>query len=431
MEKHVIVVGAGFGGLQIVKKLGNKKNFRITLIDKTNHHLFQPLLYQVASSVLSPADIAIPTRSLTSKMKNVKVLMCELVHIDKEKNLIQTDHGELKYDYLVLAMGAVTSYFGNSTWKQYAPGLKNISDALEIRNKILISYEKAEMETDPSKVKKLLTFVIIGGGPTGVELAGSIAELSRHIIKNDFRSIDPSLSDVLLIEAGPRILPQFSVESSNIAKANLEKRGVKVYLNTKVKDILPDSVITESGIFYSLNTIWAAGISGNPFSAKLNSDLDRSGRVLIDENCNLPGSTNIFCIGDMANFKSENGIPLPGVSPVAMQQGRYVADRMIAMEKGINKLNGFQYFDKGSMATIGRKDAVAEIKNIKLNGFIGWMSWLFIHLFYQIGFKNKVSILITWIWSYISFKAGARLIQPSWSNLRDKTEPENDSNQKT
>ncbi|MCB1179531.1 MAG: NAD(P)/FAD-dependent oxidoreductase [Leptospiraceae bacterium] len=411
-EKHVVLIGTGFAGLQVINKLAYKKGIKVTAIDKNNHHLFQPLLYQVASSVLSPADIAIPTRSLTTSMRNIQVVMGEVLDVNLEHKKINLENTTITYDYLVFAMGARTSYFGNNHWKKFAPGLKNIGDALKIRKNILVSFEKAELERNPDKIKQLLTFVVVGGGPTGVEMAGSIAELSRKIIREDFRFIDPAKSKVILIEAGPRLLPSFSEKSSNITMKELEKRGVKVMVNTMVKDINEEGVHLDGEVINSQNIIWCAGVAASPLTQKLNIELDRASRIVVDEFCSIKEYPEVFAIGDVASFMdTKTKRPLPGVSPVAMQQGRYVADLIYREIKGKKREKSFNYIDKGSMATIGRKDAVAEMGNMKLSGTLGWLAWLFIHLFYQVGFKNKVSILITWIWSYISFKAGARLIQ--------------------
>lgn len=412
--KHVVIVGGGFAGINAAKGLGNKKGVTVTLIDRRNHHLFQPLLYQVASSVLSPADIAIPIRSLTTDMKNVQVVMGEIIDINKEHKKVSLAHTTISYDYLILAMGARTSYFGHSEWEKYTVGLKNLSDALKIRSKILISFEKAELEANPERARALMSYTVIGGGPTGVEMAGAIAELSHQIIRSDFRFIDPALSEITLIEAGPRLLAPFSEKSSEVTKRELEKRGVRVILNTRVMKIDEHGVHLPDRILKSNLIIWAAGVSANPFGEKLNVELDRSGRVVVDEFCSVPGFPEIFVIGDMASFMDKKlERPLPGVSPVAMQQGRYVADLIRSEIKGKKREKRFEYFDKGSMATIGRKDAVAEMGKLKMSGLLGWLGWMFIHLFYQVGFKNKISILITWVWSYISFKAGARLIQNS------------------
>lgn len=416
-EVNVVLIGTGFGGLQVINQLAGVKGIHVTAIDKTNHHLFQPLLYQVASSVLSPADIAIPTRALTTNMKNIQVVMGEVKEINLEHRKINLEHTTISYDYLIFAMGARTSYFGNNHWEKFAPGLKNLSDALKIRKKILLSFEKAELERNPQKVIELLKFIVVGGGPTGVEMAGAIGELANHIIQKDFRFIDPALSEITLIEAGPRLLPAFSEKSSDFTKKELEKRGVKVLLNTKVLNIDEEGVHIEGTILPSKNIIWAAGVAANPLTEKLNLQKDRIGRIVVDEFCSVPNYPEVFAIGDVANFfDSTSNSPLPGVSPVAMQQGRYVSKLIRQEIKGIKREKIFIYFDKGIMATIGRKDAVAEFAGIRLSGIIGWLAWLFVHLVYQVGFKNKISILLTWIWSYITFKAGARLIQDSDEN---------------
>ena len=407
---HVVVVGAGFGGLQVVKKLANRKGIQVTVVDKTNHHLFQPLLYQVATAVLSPSDIAIPARSLTTKMPNVSVMMTEATNVDKEKKLLYCHDKVLPYDYLVLAMGARTSYFGHDQWAEFAPGLKSLADALRIRRNILLSFEQAELAEKAPDVASLLRCVIIGGGPTGVELAGSIAELAHTIIRKDFRRIDPATTEVVLIEAGPRLLPSFSPVLAKITKLQLEKRGVTVMLNAPVLNIDERGVHLQDRVIKAQSMIWAAGVETNPFASKLNVALDQAKRVIVNRFCALEEHPEIFVIGDMANFSEGLAHPLPGVSPVAMQQGRFVARTIVNDLKGAAR-RPFAYLDKGQMATIGRKDAIAEVGPLKLSGVMGWLAWLFVHLFYQVGFKNKVSILLAWVWSYLRFRAGARLIE--------------------
>ncbi len=411
-KKHVVVVGAGFGGLQAVKKLSKDKDLQITLIDKTNHHLFQPLLYQIATAALSPADIAIPSRSLTEKMENVEVIMDEVTNIDKANNTIYFDGRSLKYDFLILATGARTGYFGHDDWKQYTSGLKSLADALQIRKRLLLSFEDAE--NHPEEAGKLLKYIIIGGGPTGVELAGSIAELAHKIVRKDFRNIDTAKSEIILIEGGADLVPSFDRKLSNYTKRQLEKRGVVVMLNSRVMKIQDKKIIVktfegEKEIEGNI-IIWAAGVEPVPLSGKWGVDLDKGKRIIVNQYCYINEYPNIFVIGDVSDFKSINGKPLPGLGPVAMQQGRYVAKFII------NKLRGksnkpFHYIDKGNMATIGRKDAIAEYKSFRMTGLLGWMAWLFVHLYYQVGFKNKISILITWMWSYLTFGAGARVIQ--------------------
>ncbi len=408
-SKNIVIVGCGFGGLQAVKKLSKCKGLNITLIDRYNHHLFQPLLYQVATAVLSPADIAIPSRSLTAKMKNVEVVMAEVTDIDKENKKIFFEDRTINYDYLILGMGARTGYFGKNEWKKYTVGLKNIQDALEIRRHLLLSLEQAEM--NPSRVPELLNYVIIGGGPTGVELAGSIAELSHDIVKKEFRKIDPSKTRITLIEAGDRLLASFPPDLCEYSKKQLEERGVNIMLYTRVQKIDESGIHLQNEILKPNLIIWAAGVEANPFSEKLGTPLDRQKRVVVNQFCSLDNYPQIFVIGDMASFTEvDKEKPLPGVSSVAMQQGRYVA-QLIKDELNGKPRKTFKYFDKGNMATIGRKDAIAEVKSIKLKGLIGWLAWLFVHLYYQVGFKNRVSTLITWMWSYLSLGAGARVIQ--------------------
>lgn len=410
-KKTVIVAGSGFGGLQAVKALMRDDRLEIIWIDRTNHHLFQPLLYQIASAVLSPADIAIPARSLTRNIKNVTVIMDEMTGIDKEKKEVQLGERTLKYDFLILALGAKTGYFGKNEWQKFTSGLKNLNDALQIRRRLLISFEEAE--NNPSLAQELMNYVIVGGGPTGVELAGSIAELSRRIIKNDFRNIDTSKAKITLIEAGPDLLPSFDRTLSVYTKEALLKRGVNVMLNTRVKDISKHKLTLktlEGDKEISANIIiWAAGVEAVPITTGISNKIDRQKRILVNRFCSLDEHPEIFAIGDMAAFKTSDGKFLPGVSAVAMQQGRHVA-RTIKGELSGKKRKEFSYIDKGNMATIGRKDAVAELFGFKLKGFIGWLAWLGVHLFYQVGFKNKLDILLTWIWSYLTFGAGVRVI---------------------
>jgi len=411
-RKKVIIIGAGFGGLQAVKKLSGYKNIEIALIDRKNHHLFQPLLYQVATAVLSPADISIPSRSLMQRKKNVTVLMDQVTSIDTDMKEIILSDKRILYDYLIIAAGARTGYFGKSEFMKHSLGLKNLRDALRIRNRLLMSFEQAE--NHPEKADKLLKFIIIGGGPTGIELAGSIAELSHNIINDDFRNINTRKAEILLIEAGSDLIPTFNRELSVYTKQKLEKRNVKVLLNTRVVKIEPEKVYVK-GLdgerkFEASLILWTAGVEAVPLALKTGLPISRSNRFKVNKYCSFDNHPEIFAIGDIAEFKNEDGKILPGVSAVAMQQGRYVARSVIREIKG-NPRKPFRYFNKGNMATIGRKDAVAELGRLKFTGFTGWIMWLFVHLFYQVGFKNKISILITWIWSYITFGATARVIQ--------------------
>lgn len=410
-KKKIVIIGAGFGGLQAVKKLAGDKNLSITLIDKANHHLFQPLLYQVATAVLSPADIAIPIRSLTEKYKNVTVIMDEVTYIDKASRLVYMGERIIRYDYLIVAAGVQTGYFGHDDWKKFTSGLKNLAEALQIRNRLLMSFEHAE--NDPENAGEIMKYVIVGGGPTGVEIAGSFAELSHNIIRNDFRNIDTAKSKIILIEGGSDLLPSFDRDLSVYAKKTLQKRGVDVMLNTRVEKIERKKVYirTSEGekVIDANLIIWAAGVEPVALTKTLSENFDRQKRIIVTDTCSLKDYPDVFIVGDMAAFKTEDGAFLPGVSAVAMQEGRYVAKTIIDELRG-RKRKPFHYFDKGSMATIGRNDAVGKLGKVKLTGFAAWLMWLIIHLFYQVGFKNKESILFTWIWSYITYGAGARVI---------------------
>ncbi|EKR90613.1 pyridine nucleotide-disulfide oxidoreductase [Leptospira santarosai str. HAI134] len=417
-KRKAVVIGAGFGGLQAIKKLSRNNDLEITVIDKKNHHLFQPLLYQVATAVLSPADIAIPIRSLVGERSNVTVVLGEATKVDLASKTVYYQNTSTNYDYLILSAGARSSYFGNDHWEKYTIGLKNLKDALKIRHKLLISFEKAELSGDPEVVKALLNYVIIGGGPTGVELAGSIAELSHQIIRDEFHTIDPALSKITLIEAAPRLLTTFDVSLGEFTKKRLESRGVEVLTGARVIDIDERGVQLEGKMIPTQTVIWAAGVQANSIASTLGATLDRSGRVSVDEFCNIEGHPEVFVIGDIANYSKGLERPLPGVSPVAMQQGRYVA-ALIQGDLKNKKRKPFRYVDKGSMATIGRTDAVAQMGVLRMKGLFGWFAWLFVHLFYQVGFKNKITILITWVWSYIAFRAEARVIQDEISANND------------
>lgn len=416
IKKKILIIGAGFGGLQVIKSLANKSSFEITVVDKKNHHLFQPLLYQVATAVLSPADIAIPSRSITTKYKNVKILLGDVTDVDFKNRKVKFQNNSESYDYLILATGARTSYFGNNSWKEKTLGLKNLKDALAIRRRILLSFEQAELIGNYEKAKSFMHYVIIGGGPTGVELAGSIAELSHNIIRKDFRNIDSGMTKVTLIEAGPRLLTAFSEKSSKFTKEKLENRGVEVLTNSPVLDITDTGVVLKDRTIESKTVIWAAGVEGSELAKNLPINKDKVNRIIVDEYCRTSEYPEVFVIGDAANYSTGLARPLPGISPVAMQQGRYVAKVIESTEKK-KMISPFHYFDKGNMATIGRTDAVAEFGKIRLKGIFGWLGWLFVHLVYQVGFKNKVSTLLSWVWSYLTFRAGSRLIQEEMDEL--------------
>ncbi len=425
-RRQVVIIGGGFGGLEAAKALAGAP-VDVTLIDRANYHLFQPLLYQVAMAGLSPAEIASPIRGIVAEDKHVRVVMGEVERVDREARRVHVGTDAFSYDFLIVAVGAKTSYFGHDDWEKYAPGLKRIEDALEIRRRVLLAFERAEREPDERARRHLLTFVVIGGGPTGVELAGAIAELARFVLGKDFRSIDPRESKVVLIEAGPRILPSFSAGLAQSAVEQLHELGAEVRTGARVVTIDERGIEIEDGAeadelpglgaggarerIGSATVVWAAGVKANPLAQALGVPTDRQGRVIVGQDCALPGHPEIFAIGDMARFE-EKGQVLPGVSPVAMQQARYVAKiiRWECESAGRPPREPFSYFDKGSMATIGRSRAIAEARGIKMRGFIAWLAWLFIHIWYLIGFRNRLAVLLNWTWSYVSYKRGARLI---------------------
>ncbi len=407
--KKVVIVGAGFGGLKAARELARDSKLDITLIDRRNYHLFQPLLYQVATAALSPAEIAVPIRTVFSRNPNVKVLMANVEKVDLKKSLVIADGDEFTYDYLVLAVGAKHSYFDHPEWEPYSPGLKTIEQATEIRRRILLAYEMAEKEPDPAKQKPLLTFVIVGGGPTGVELAGAIAEISRYTLERDFRNIVPERARILLIEAGPRILPSFSEHLSRRATRDLEKLGVQIWTSTAVTDVTEFGVKLGPEQVHAKTVIWAAGVQPSSLCKSLGVPLDRVGRVIVEPDLSLKDYPNVFVIGDQAHFPTPDGRGLPGLAPVAMQQGRHAAANIRRDLRGKKRLL-FVYVDKGTMAAIGRKKAVAQIKGLEFGGLLAWLVWLFIHIYYLIGFKNRLIVFIQWFWAYVTFKRGARLI---------------------
>jgi NADH dehydrogenase len=382
---------------------------RLTLVDRRNHHLFQPLLYQVAMAGLSPADISTPIRSIVKGDPRVSVRMAEVQRVDLAARRIVTDTGPVDYDYLLLACGATHAYFGHDEWEEHAPGLKTIEQATEIRRRVLKAFERAEIETDAEKRRRLLTFVVVGGGPTGVELAGALGELSRHTLGRDFRRIDPGATRVLLVEGGDRILPSFDVELSRLATRSLERLGVTVWTDTRVTEIGHDHVRAGDEVVYADTVLWAAGVRASPLSRTLGVPLDREGRVIVEPDLSIPGHPEVLVLGDQAAFRQADGTLVPGVAPAAIQQGRHAATNVLHDLRGEQR-EAFEYLDKGIMATIGRASAVARIGPFHLSGFVAWLAWCFIHILYLIGFRNRVLVFFQWVWSYIRYRRGARLI---------------------
>ena len=411
--KHIVVLGAGFGGLTFCQAF-NHPQARVTLVDRQNHHLFQPLLYQVATAGLSAPEIAQPVRSILSDRPSVTVLLDTVVDFNLAEKKVFLEKNTLAYDYLVLALGGVTSYFGHPEWEQFARGLKSLDDALRIRRRILLAFEKAENETDAAARDRLMTIVVVGGGPTGVELAGAFAELVRRVLRKDFRRIDPAQARVILIEAGPRVLAHLPPGLSASAQRQLEKLGVEVRVGVKVKTITQGRVEPENGrMIEAENIIWAAGVSASPLTQKLRTELDHAGRVKVKPDLSLPGHPEVFAIGDMALVLDQDGKPVPGVSPAAMQMARKIA-RIIRDELDLGAGHAarppFKYWDKGTMATIGRSAAVAKIGKLEFTGFLAWIAWLFVHLIFLIGFRNKLAVLLQWTYSYLAYKRGARIV---------------------
>jgi len=405
---HIIIVGAGFGGLQAALALRNAP-VKVTVIDRNNHHLFQPLLYWVATAGLSPADICSPIRHILSKQKNTEVLMAEVTGIDVQEQRVLIHHRSLPYNYLIVATGARDGYFGHTEWEQFAPGLKFIEDATTIRRKILLAFEAAEMETDPERVKELLTFVLVGAGPTGVEMAGAIAELAHKALASDFRHIDPALARIILIEAGPRILAAFPESLSRRAQKKLTKMGVEVKTGTPVESIDENGVMVAGEHIAAKTVIWSAGVAASPAGQWLGTEVDRAGRVKVGSDLSVPSHPNIFVIGDTASM-IQDGKPLPGVAQVAMQGGRYVASVIAQRVAGKEPKRAFHYRDKGNLATVGRSYAIVDMGKIRLTGFFAWVMWLAVHIFFLIGFSNRFVALFQWACTYITYQRGARLI---------------------
>lgn len=411
IPKHVLILGGGFAGLACAKGLAGD-GFRITLVDRTNHHLFQPLLYQVATAGLTMAEIAQPLRSILADQKNVTTLMDEVKSIDLANRQVRLNDHVLDYDYLVIGLGAKTGYFGHFEWAEHTIGLKNLNDAMTIRKEVLLAFERAESAPDPAEAAKQLTFVVVGGGPTGVEMAGSLAELARVVLKNDFRRIDPSQAQVILIEAGSKLLSTFPGDLPDYTRTRLGKMGVTVLLNAPVSEVGKGYVVVAGQRIDAPIIIWAAGIEASEVTRSLAGiPLDRSGRIEVLPDLSLPGHPEVFAAGDLVALTDPNGVRVPGVSPAAIQMGQFIAKILLTGADPATRA-AFQYWDKGSMATIGRKAAVAAFSGVQMRGFLAWLMWLFVHLLFLVGMRNRASVFLHWVWSYFTWKRGARIIQP-------------------
>ena len=415
---RVVIVGGGFGGLEAAKKLVCE-NVHLTVIDRTNYHLFQPLLYQVATAALSPADIAAPIRAVLQKCKNAEVMLAEVQSVDLNTRVVHAGDLNVQYDYLILATGARHSYFGHPEWERLAPGLKSLEDAVEIRRRILLAFEYAEKISDPAARAAAMTFVIIGGGPTGVEMAGAIAEIARHTLARDFRHIDPSSARVVLIEGESQVLATFPEDLRTSAMKQLQDLGVEIRTGVRATDLTEAGLRVGDEFIPCRVKIWAAGNTASFVGKSLGVPVDRVGRVIVQDDLTIPGHPEVQVIGDLANFTGKDGKSLPGVSPVAMQQGRHAARNIMNMIEG-RKPQRFWYFDKGSMATIGRNKAVADLRLLHLSGLPAWVAWLFVHTLFLVGFRNRVVVLFQWAWAYFTFNKGARLIT---RNFQAETRP--------
>lgn len=418
---QVLIVGGGFAGLNVAKKLGNVPGIDVTLVDRTNHHLFQPLLYQVAMAGLSPAEIAAPIRSVLSRYRNIRVLEGEVRSLNLDRKSVTTDFGELTFDYAVLACGSRHSYFGHDEWEEFAPGLKTLEQATEIRRRVLSAFEAAERTSSVDERKRLLTFVIVGGGPTGVELAGAIGEMSRFTLAKDFRNIDAKSARVILLEAGPRILTMFSEAQSARAARDLEHLGVHIWTGSTVTKIDSSGVEIGHEKISSSTVLWAAGVKASSLGQFAGLDIDRQGRVFVENDLSVKSHPNVFVAGDQACFTHQTGKPLPGTAPVAMQQGQYLA-KTIRRDLAKKPRVPFHFVDKGQMATIGRSRAVVEVGKFKLAGFLAWIVWLVVHIYYLTGFQNRLLVVMQWAWSYLTFRRGARLIVTKEWRFHPKSE---------
>jgi NADH:ubiquinone reductase (H+-translocating) len=406
---RVLIVGGGFGGLYAAKAF-RRQPVDVTLVDRRNHHLFQPLLYQVATAALSPGDIASPIRSVLRRQRNVEVLLGSVERFDTSRNVAAlSDGAELHYDYAIVAAGATHAYFGHDHWQASAPGLKTLEDALEIRRRVLLAFERAERESDPEKRRTLLTFVIVGGGPTGVELAGALAEISRQSLARDFRHFDPAAAKIILLEGGPSLLATFPEPLRETARVDLEQLGVEVHTGSIVTRVEPGAVHVGDQRIAAATILWAAGVAASPLGAALSAPTDRAGRVLVNPDLSVPGCPNVFVIGDLASLKDDHGHPLPGVAQVAIQMGVHAAHNIMRTIEH-QRLRPFHYRDYGNLATIGRAKAVADFHWLHLKGLIGWLAWVFIHLVKLIGFRNRILVMVQWAWAYLTYDRSVRLI---------------------
>jgi NADH dehydrogenase len=409
---HVVVVGGGFGGLYAARALAGRP-VRVTLLDRRNHHLFQPLLYQVATAALNASDIAAPLRSVLRRAKNIRVLLAEVERVDLAARRLVLDRSEIGYDALILAAGAGHSYFGHEDWEVFAPSLKSLEDALEIRRRVLLAFEYAERELDRAEQQALLSFVVVGGGPTGVELAGALAEISRQTIARDFRVIDPTKARIILLEGGERVLASFPESLSRRAQDSLQRIGVEVRTRAIVTGVTADAVWLGGEQIRARTVLWAAGVAAAPLARTLGVTLDRSGRVPVEPDLSIPGHPEAFAIGDMSVYRTKEGTALPGLAPVAMQQGSRAADNALRRLEG-RPTREFHYRDRGTMATIGRAAAVAVVGGVQLSGLVAWLAWLLVHIMFLIGFRNRFLVLFEWAWAYLSWQRGARLITGPW-----------------
>ncbi len=405
---RVVIVGAGFGGLYAARKLANQP-VKVTIVDRRNHHTFQPLLYQVATAGLSPGEIAYPIRAIFRDAKNTEVLLDEVTGFDLDRRQVKMDEGRLDYDYLIIGGGATHAYFGHDEWEPIAPGLKTVEDATEIRRRILLAFELAERRASLEHRHTGLNFVIVGAGPTGVELAGAVAEIAHRVVAGNFRAIDPSRARIVLVEAGPRVLPTYAEDLSHSAERQLRRLGVEVMVNAKVTAVEPHAVHLGDTVLPAEVILWAAGVAASPLGRMLGCPLDRAGRVIVGPDLTIPDHPEVFVIGDMAASKREDGTLVPGVAPAAIQMGEYAA-RTILEDVSGKPHRPFHYWDKGSLATIGRNAGIAQIGRLHLSGFVAWMAWLTVHIYFLIGFRNRLQVLWEWTWAYFRFQRGARLI---------------------